>query len=192
MFAIRSLRQTLAMRDLHKRCRAQLAEVGLPEPFSIEGLVERIERARGRKIVLAPFEDHGSDMRTACGLRVKLPDATILLYRVRPTPLQTHHLVGHEIGHELLGHSTNLPEEQLHALLSPGLRKELRQRYGSNAVIQARGGQYDSAEEQEAEITAHLIQDLAGRCWGPLGDDVVSRLEHAFSHPVASTTLRRR
>ncbi|MEJ8654815.1 hypothetical protein WKI65_43955 [Streptomyces sp. MS1.AVA.3] len=192
MFGIRRLQRTLAMRELHKRCKDRLEEVGLPEPFSVEGLVERIERARGRKIVLAPFEGDGSDMRTACGLRVRLPAATILLYRVRPTPLQTNHLVGHEIGHELLDHSSNLSDGQLKDLLPLGLEKELRLRYGGDAIIQARSGCYDTTEETEAEITAHLIQDLAGRYRGPLGDDVVSRLEHALSHPVAPTSLRRR
>lgn len=43
---------------------------------------------------------------------------------------------------------------------------------------------YDSPEEQQAELSASLIKRLARR--QPLaGDDMVSLLESSLSHPVA-------
>ncbi|MFF8992523.1 hypothetical protein ACF09H_21810 [Streptomyces sp. NPDC014983] len=161
----------------------------LPESFSIEGLAANMEEQSGRRIVLVEIDDRTADLRTACGLRARVPDATYIFYRRRPTVNQTMHTQLHELVHEFFDHGTNLSAEDLQALVPTHIRGSLAARVGGGAVIQARA-RYDSAEEREAELSASLIKDLIRRT-APSGDDLVSHLESSLSHPVAQLRRRR-
>ena len=70
---------------------------------SIEDLVERVAKQRARPIQLLPFAfPAGSDLS---GMWLALNDLDVLVFPKDATPLRRIAIVGHELGHMLLGHS---------------------------------------------------------------------------------------
>ena len=181
---------TLSMRKLRKVCQKKLADLPLPDPFTIDGLVANIEAARGRTIELVPIDEREADLRTACGLRVKTDEVSYILYRRRPTPNQTQHVLLHELVHEWFDHGTSLSGEQFERLVPAYVRTELTKRAGASALVQARA-RYDTLDEQEAELSASLIKHMVRRQY-PSGTDMVSLLESTLSHPVAAPPRARK
>jgi hypothetical protein len=178
------------MRSLRRACERKLADMPLPEPFTIEGLVANMEAASGRVIKMIPLDSRSSDLRTACGLRVRTDEFSLILYRPRPTQHQTDHVRLHELVHEWFDHGTSLDADELKRLVPEHLRPALIERMSSGAVLQGRA-RYDTREEQEAELSASLIKRLVQRQF-PIGSDMVSLLESTLSHPVAAPRRTRK
>ncbi|MGF1425511.1 hypothetical protein [Kitasatospora sp. LaBMicrA B282] len=174
-----------AMRRLRRQCERKLSDLPLPEPFSLEALVTNMEAATGRTIKMVPLDDRRSDLRTACGLRVRTGDLSLIFYRPRPTQNQTDHVKLHELVHEWFDHGTTLGEAEFRLLVPEYLRQSLSDRMGSGLVVQGRA-RYDTREEQEAELSASLIKRIVRRQQLPAGGDLVSLLESTLSHPVAA------
>ncbi|AYG84686.1 hypothetical protein DWB77_06900 [Streptomyces hundungensis] len=107
----------MSMRELRKECEAGLADLPIPAPFSIPGLVANMEEARGRTIVLHELPDRLARVNAACGLRLKSGGTSFVLYRRRPTAYQTQHVILHELCHEWFDHGTTLNADQLRQLL---------------------------------------------------------------------------
>ncbi|MEU9193008.1 toxin [Streptomyces hundungensis] len=107
----------MSMRELRKECEAGLADLPIPAPFSIPGLVANMEAARGRTIVLHELPDRLARVNAACGLRLKSGGTSFVLYRRRPTAYQTQHVILHELCHEWFDHGTTLNADQLRQLL---------------------------------------------------------------------------
>ncbi|WP_307813685.1 hypothetical protein [Streptomyces sp. N35] len=157
-------------------------DLPIPTPFSVEALVRNMEHALNRQIRLVPFDEHDGGPGTACGLRVRTPEFTIVLYRRRPSRNQTVHIILHELVHEWLDHGSNLSAEEIERYVPEHIREEVLRRFPS-AVVQGRVN-YDSPEEKQAEMSASLIKRLARR--QPVtGNDMVSLLESSLAHPVA-------
>ncbi|WP_310728282.1 hypothetical protein [Streptomyces sp. N2A] len=171
------------LRKLRRSCERRLANLPLPDPFTLDGLVANVEEKLGRRIHLVPIEDDG-DMRTACGLRVRTQEETFVFYRRRPSVVQEEHIILHELTHELFNHTTDLAEEQLTTLVPRSAVNRIVG-LGGKAVLQARA-RYDTDEEEEAELGAYIMGRLSNRCRAPIGDDLVSQLERTLCHPVAS------
>lgn len=107
----------MSLRELRKECEAGLADLPIPAPFSIPGLVANMEKARGRTIVLHELPDRLARVNAACGLRLKSGATSFVLYRRRPTAYQTQHVILHELCHEWFDHGTTLNADQLRQLL---------------------------------------------------------------------------
>ncbi|KOU51909.1 hypothetical protein [Streptomyces sp. WM6378] len=107
----------MSMRELRRECEAGLADLPIPAPFSIPGLVANMEEARGRTIVLHELPDRLARVNAACGLRLKSGGTSFVLYRKRPTLYQTQHVILHELCHEWFDHGTTLNADQLRQLL---------------------------------------------------------------------------
>ncbi|MEV5276796.1 toxin [Streptomyces sp. NPDC051994] len=107
----------MSMRELRRECEAGLADLPIPAPFSIPGLVANMEEARGRTIVLHELPDRLARVNAACGLRLKSGGTSFVLYRRRPTAYQTQHVILHELCHEWFDHGTTLSADQLRQLL---------------------------------------------------------------------------
>ncbi|MFE3629486.1 hypothetical protein [Streptomyces goshikiensis] len=164
-----------------KECERKLADLPVPSPLSIEALVANVEKARGRQIDLVPFDDPDGRLGDACGLRLKLPQKTIIFYMGRPTRTQREHIILHEIAHEWLDHGTSLTKDELERFVPERVRAEVSRH--PSALVQGRVN-YDSAEEKAAELSASLIKKAARRQLHS-GDDMVSLLESSLSRPVA-------
>jgi hypothetical protein len=175
-------RRDPSRRALLKECQKLLVGLPMPVPFSIEAFVHNIERALGRQIRLVPLDDREAGLGTACGLRVKTPEVTFVLYRQRASRHQTEHVILHELAHEWLDHGTTLTRAEIERYVPEGIRQGLLRRFPT-ALVQGRVN-YDSPEEQQAELSASLIKRSARR-QAVVGDDMVSLLESSLSHPVA-------
>ncbi|WP_261992667.1 hypothetical protein [Streptomyces sp. adm13(2018)] len=171
-----------------KECESLLADLPIPAPFSVEALVRNMEGVLGRQIRLVPLDDSDGGLGTACGLRVKAPESTIILYRRRSSRNQTEHIILHELAHEWLNHGTSLTDAEIERYVPERIREEVLRRFPS-APIQGRVD-FGSPEEKQAELSASLIKRLARR-QSFTGDDMVSLLEHSLAHPVAAPLRRR-
>jgi hypothetical protein len=198
----------MSMRELRRECEAGLADLPIPAPFSIPGLVANMEEARGRTIVLHELPDRLARVNAACGLRLKSGGTSFVLYRKRPTLYQTQHVILHELCHEWFDHGTTLHADQLRQLLpvfntslikrvlatdepaapaeppSPEpdeLPPAVTEAFRSGGPIQARA-QYDTHDERIAEFGASLIPRMARDV---TSDDMVGRLANSLSRPVA-------
>ncbi|GAA2434064.1 toxin [Streptomyces mauvecolor] len=198
----------MSMRELRRECEAGLADLPIPAPFSIPGLVANMEEARGRTIVLHELPDRLARVNAACGLRLKSGGTSFVLYRKRPTLYQTQHVILHELCHEWFDHGTTLNADQLRQLLpvfntslikrvlagdEPAAPAEpastepdelppaVTEAFRSGGPIQARA-QYDTHDERIAEFGASLIPRMARDV---TSDDMVGRLANSLSRPVA-------
>ncbi|MGW9129412.1 toxin [Streptomyces sp. NPDC055681] len=180
----------MSLRALRKECEAGLADLPIPAPFSVAGLVTNMEAARGRTIVLHEMPDRLARVNAACGLRLASGRTSFVLYRRRPTAYQTQHVILHELCHEWFDHGTSLDAEQLQRLLpvfdtslisrvlDSGVADALR---AGDGTVQARA-QYDSHDERVAEFGASLIPRMARDV---TSDDMMGRLANSLSRPVA-------
>ncbi|MFG3000925.1 hypothetical protein [Streptomyces sp. NPDC048340] len=175
-------RRDSSRRTLLKECERLLADLPVPVPFSVEALVRNMEHALGRQIRLVPLDDPDGGLGTACGLRVKAPEFTIILYRRRSSRNQTEHIILHELAHEWLDHGTTLTAAEIERYVPERIRQEVVRRFPT-ILVQGRVN-FDSPEEKQAELSASLIKRLARR-QPILGDDMVSLLESSLAHPVA-------
>ncbi|MGW2474799.1 toxin [Streptomyces sp. NPDC001665] len=176
----------MSLRKLRRECEEGLAELPLPSPFSIPGLVANMEAARGRTIVLHEMPDRLARVNAACGLRLKSGDTSFVLYRRRPTAYQTQHVILHELCHEWFDHGTSLDARQLQRLLPVFDTSLISRMVGPDSVlapdaVQARA-QYDTHDERMAEFGASLIPRMARDV---TSDDMVGRLANSLSRPVA-------
>ncbi|MFB6839773.1 hypothetical protein [Streptomyces sp. NPDC056361] len=165
-----------------KECERLLADLPIPTPFSAEALARSMEIARGRQIRLVPLDDLNGGLGSACGLRVKASEFTVVLYRRRSSRNQTEHIILHELAHEWLDHGTSLTPAEVAQYVPKNVREDVLRRF-PNAIVQGRVN-YDSPEEKQAELSASLIKRMA-RQQPFSGDDMVSLLESSLSHPVA-------
>ncbi|MEW1724556.1 toxin [Streptomyces sp. NPDC093109] len=174
----------MSLRELRRECEAGLADLPLPTPFSVTGLVANMAAARGRTIVLHELPDQLARVNAACGLRLAAGSTSLVLYRRRPTAYQTQHVILHELCHEWFDHGTTLDAEQLARLLpvfDPSLIGRMLPADGPAPTVQARA-QYDTHDERVAEFGASLIPRMIRDM--PT-DDMVGRLANSLSRPVA-------
>lgn len=188
MMRLQALSMGCEMRRLLRKCDARLADLPLPDPFSIQALVASIEDARGRRIQLIPVEEPRADLRTACGLRIRDGAATYVLYRRRPTPHQTEHTILHELSHEWMDHGVGVPVESVVRGLPESLRRTIMAGTATRQVVHARS-RYETDEEGEAELSAYLIKQRVRS--STAGTDLVSRLESSLSRPLGPQHSRR-
>lgn len=174
------------MRGLVKQCDLKLAGLSLPDPFSIPALVASMEESRGRTIELVPVDDQG-DLRTACGLRVKGDAVTYVLYRPRPTPHQTEHVILHELAHEWLDHGAGLNPVSTPYELAESYWQSSGTESVARHAVHARS-RYDRVEEREAELSAYLIKHRVKA--SVAGADSISLLESSLSRPLGPQRRR--
>ncbi|WP_329162140.1 toxin [Streptomyces sp. NBC_01717] len=185
----------MSLRALRKECETGLADLPIPAPFSVAGLVANMEAARGRTIVLHEMPDRLARVNAACGLRLASGRTSFVLYRRRPTAYQTQHVILHELCHEWFDHGTSLDAEQLQRLLpvfdtslisrvlDSGVADALR---AGDGTVQARA-QYDTHDERVAEFGASLIPRMARDV---TSDDMMGRLTNSLSRPFAHRRRR--
>ncbi|MDJ1130589.1 hypothetical protein [Streptomyces iconiensis] len=85
-----------------------------------------------------------------------------------------------------MDHGTTLSRAEIERYVPEHVRQGLLSRFPS-ALVQGRVN-YDSPEEQQAELSASLIKRAvkqSARQQLDVGDDMVSLLESSLSHPVA-------
>ncbi|MFI8265365.1 hypothetical protein [Streptomyces sp. NPDC085665] len=165
-----------------------MADLPIPTPFSVPGLIQAMEAARGRRILLIPLPQRVSSPGTACGLWVKLPGADLVFFERGTTSFHQTRIILHELSHIWLNHAGSMTAEQLQRF-TPDLNLNLVKRFIGQVAVAGRTN-YDSEQERSAEISARLITDLARAMAEERADDVVGRLNSTLAHPMR--TVRRK
>jgi hypothetical protein len=122
---------------------ARLDELGAPNPFTVEAMVDVVARHVGGRIEI---REAALDVEAPCGLWLALRGVNYIFVDARS---RTHrdHIILHELAHMILGHGSTLPE--LSALL-PDIDPE---------VVRAALARtsYSDRHEAEAEIQATVM-----------------------------------
>jgi hypothetical protein len=143
-----------AGRALWKRAREVADAVALPEPFEAETFVARLAAERGRPIELMSVT---APEGAPCGLLMSTERADYILCPTTTTALHRQHILLHEVGHLLCGHTGADGRVDGVALdaaagrqLMPSLSPELVRRVLGRTT-------YTEVEEREAELVASLL-----------------------------------
>jgi hypothetical protein len=133
------------------RVRAVLQHVPLPQPWSMNAWVDRLESWRGREIDLVPVSYRPGQASGAWQAR---QDYDLIAYTAHTSALHQDHIIAHEIAHMLCAHKgTCLMSESEAAAVAPDLSAQ------TLAHIIARVT--TSSDEYEAELIAVLLMSEA-------------------------------
>jgi hypothetical protein len=135
------------LKNVQRRCEAQLRALELPGQIELSTLLARIAALRSRPIAVWPLARRPG----ACGLWVATPLRDYVFYESDTSPLHQAHIILHELGHVIWGHRSAdvLDHRVLQALLpdiDPGVLETVLRR-----------ARYETIEEQEAEMLASLV-----------------------------------
>jgi hypothetical protein len=149
-------------RELRRRCRRLLNDLDIRPPLDIVELCRRVGLTRGKPIRLVP---HPIPVPGPFGVWISTDAADYILYQQQTTKAHQSHIVLHELGHILAGHSSD-EDDMLLAELYPDIESDaLRDQYPDlepNAVRRAlRRTSYDTEREREAETVATIILEWA-------------------------------
>lgn len=166
-------------RELAARCQELALALPLPSPWDIETFLAELSELRGRPIELRRVS--ATEFENPCGALISLTDRDVIGY-VPSTPLHEEHIILHEVGHLVCGHSdTSLADSALVAELVPDLPKELIQSVLGRSA-------FDDLVESEAELVASLYLYRAGRAPAPLrGVDRLTRSEGRTLQEIQAT-----
>lgn len=174
--------------ELRRTCLTRLRQLQdrglrMPRPFDAAQLCRQVGAVLGQRITLvgvpmpagAPF-----------GLTFFTDAGHVIAYEERTSQVHRDHIVAHELGHILFDHhALALDDQQASQLLMPALRPTLVHR------VLHRTGVYSRGEEQEAEMMATVLLELAVRADGAaaVGADpsaesaLAARLRHGLEPP---------
>lgn len=136
-------------RARRRHSRRLLATLDLPVPFDLNAFVERVGRARARPIHLVAIRGAMAG-GSPCGWWCPARDFDVIFLDEAATALHREHIVLHEVGHMLWGHTPTLADA------APVLQQATSHlRWDSEAMHTMLGrSDYASAREQEAEVFA--------------------------------------
>lgn len=161
-----------------KQCEDLVAVLEVPEPFDLGSLCQRIGQASGRPIVLMPT---AMTFGNFCGLWLATAKADYVFYEQHTTPLHQVHIVFHELGHILRGHSASrtLGEDVARALTAAVEPGEVQRVLGRDT--------YNNEAEYEAELIATLLLQRIGKPTAQVAqqdaNDAESRIERTLRRP---------
>lgn len=139
-----------------RECARIVADLDIDLPFDSAAFIERIARGRGRRIELVPIHARPA---TPSGILLSTDQADYLCYAVNTSPLHREHILLHEAGHLVCGHTGPSTSDAVPAALLPHLSDELVRR------VLCRAG-FDDVQERQAELFASMILHRTAR-WRP-------------------------
>lgn len=184
-----------SLEQLRARCEARLAGLRLPTPFTLDGFRRALEEQRGRRIVVRPMPQLGT--RAPCGLWLELASLDLIFYEPdTKSRAQQDQILSHELSHVACGHRRDLRDLTVLRELLPDLDTQLIlsiiQRATARPVpihsVLGRAS-YPTADEEEAEMMATLLTELADQDPEP-ADPATSRLLESLTHPMKRNRRR--
>ncbi|PJE95756.1 hypothetical protein CUT44_21055 [Streptomyces carminius] len=162
-------------RELRRRCRRLLNELGIRPPLDVAELCHRVALRRGRPLHLVPYP---IPVPGPFGMWVGASSADYIVYQRETSRAHQRHIVLHELGHLLADHRSDEYDDGLLTELRrgtepcpPGRYPDLDLDLDPGAVRRAlRRTAYDSEQEREAETVATIILE-----WASVLDHVVPR-----------------
>jgi hypothetical protein len=168
------------LRRLRRHCARLVRGIRVPVPFDAEALCREVGDRIGHPIRLlaAAMPPDGPS-----GLVISGAKAHYLCYDSGTRPLHQQHIIAHELGHLIAGHTSGHVEDV--DLGGPALLSTLDPDMVRRSLARDTG--YDRHEEREAEIIADLLLRRAYR-WSPErtwhvpidAADVVARIERSL------------
>jgi Zn-dependent peptidase ImmA (M78 family) len=151
----------------YRRVRRAVSQLALPRHFDLDTLVERVAGLRRRRIVLAalPMSNAGP-----CALWLATDSIDVICYEQATSPLHQRHMVLHEVGHLLLGHTGPHRPAALLATLAPHLSPTTL-----SIMLTRQHGTAEDADEAEAELFAYAVLRQAGARLDHRGGELTSR-----------------
>lgn len=144
-----------ASKGLQRRCDELLSELGLPDPFDVDVLLERLAERRQRPLRLLPLMPGLRDEPS--GMWVPLADEDVIFAESSVSGWYRDHVVFHEIGHMLWEHLGSV-RDVTDWLGQYGVRNAPPTRVAMRCSVTAK------QQEQEAEMIAVLIESrISGR-----------------------------
>jgi hypothetical protein len=137
---------------LRKRCERRLQHIPIPQPFDLDAFCAVVADHRGRPLTLQPLA--GLSTGAPCGVWISLPTADYVFYDPDTSRLHAEHIVLHEFGHMLSGHTTDLGLDVSGGALAR-LVPDLDPRTVDTILWRV---SYTTAQEREAEMLASLIR----------------------------------
>ena len=144
----------------------------LPVPWDIDVFVGRLAEHRGRPIAVVPWDFAGTG-NPSSGMFLPSGTTDYLFIDAAASPSRREQIIGHELGHLLLGHTPQLqdaPDGLLEALapdVSPALARRV--------LALGRTG-YDDAHEAAAELFGTSLARLGASTDDPPEDGELGRL----------------
>jgi hypothetical protein len=143
-------------RKLRQRCERLIEGLDIPVPFDAGELCGRVAASRGRPIHL-----HAATMPAGapCGVLVATPGDDYIIYERGTSQMHQEHIIVHEVGHVVGGHTAAVLNLDTCRLLLPSLDPAIV------SLVLARN-HYTADQEREAEAFATLVLERAHR-WRP-------------------------
>lgn len=138
-------------RKLRARLRRELDAAAIDAPMPMSEVCRRLGERRGKaiRLVAYPLEAPGP-----FGLWLNTPSADYILYQAETTPAHQQHIIAHELGHLLAGHSSDESDDAVWQRLLPDIPPDVIRRA-------LRRTNYDTDQEREAENVATLLLERA-------------------------------
>ncbi|MCN9240715.1 hypothetical protein NGF19_07875 [Streptomyces sp. RY43-2] len=155
-----------------------LASLDIPEPFDVQVLCNRIAAQRGRALHLHSVPGiSGTD--APCGVWIATEKADHIFHEAATSPMHRDHIVLHEIGHMILGHTSIIDGVQ------PGSGGLFAEIDPATVVSFLTRASYGTEDERDAERFAGLIASKAAasssRNSKTARSSVLQRLDDALS-----------
>lgn len=160
-------------RTLRKWCRDELRVLGLEPPLRVESLCERLGDFRGRPVRLVP---HRMSASGPSGLWLATASRDYIVFQSGTSEMHRDHIVLHEVGHILAGHTSQDADVQQWQASMPDLSADMILRALARTC-------YDAQREREAELIATILMSWTSWCEGwsePATGVGLSRLAKAF------------
>lgn len=131
--------------------RKLLAVVPVPQPFSLDVYLRRIEQVRRTKIFVEPAKGLLS-AGAPCGLWVHVDGADFIFHAPSSSSAYVEHIVRHELGHLLFNHSGTSQS------MSPDYMSRLLPGLDPAAALTVLGrDSYGTEQERQAETFARVL-----------------------------------
>ena len=157
-------------RELRRRCKRELRELGVQPPLQVDVLCELLGRRRGRPIRLVPYP---LPVPGPFGVWLAATSADYILYQQETSKTHQDHIILHEVGHILADHQSDDTDHEFWRQMAPDLSLD--------AVKRAlRRTSYDETHEREAELVATIILGW-NSAYGP---ETRQRADHPGIRPV--------
>lgn len=167
----------LALLAARQRCIKVARQIASPAPLTFDQMIDNAARHRHR-----PITPVGTDLdgTTPCGILITTNERDLILYPNSATPLHRKHIVAHEIGHLMLGHTgTHKFQDDLLRRLTPNLSQDLIRRLLGRTT-------YEDRQEREAEVFATVLLTTAAEQDRPHSvhaDTSAARLGNVYDPP---------
>lgn len=156
------------LRGLRRQCAAVIDDLRLPARADLPSLCAHLAQARGRPLHVVPV----AMTEQPCGMWVATGEADWIFVDVGTSPAHQEHIVLHEIGHLICGHTGGGHDV---AAFFPDIDPELVHAMLARTT-------YSDEQEQQAEVMAYLLAEALRAPVPDAADDVTARIADSLNH----------